>query len=298
MGDAGARDEAQDDLAQLAAVAAGQLRGWQTAGVRRMTRGSGAEPAVETSPPVEAAVPTTTVPVAAVPVTSVPVAAAPVAATIATDVPVTPPPVVPAAGGGERESLDAVATAMDGCMRCALGATRTNLVFGVGNPRADVVFVGEAPGRDEDLKGEPFVGRAGQLLTDIIEKGMKLPRASVYICNTVKCRPPENRNPEAAELAACEPFLIRQLAAIRPRVIVALGKFAAQSLCRSEAPISRLRGNWHTYEGIKIMPTYHPAYLLRNPSAKREVWEDIRLVMAELGMSGNKNEDLLRGDPQ
>jgi len=183
------------------------------------------------------------------------------------------------------KTLRVLAEEVAGCTRCPLAAGRTHTVFGVGNPNADVVFVGEGPGRDEDLKGEPFVGRAGQLLTDIIERGMGVPRASVYICNTVKCRPPENRNPFPTELAACEPYLVQQLAAIRPKVIVALGKFAAQSLCRTETPISRLRGRWQEYEGIPVMPTYHPAYLLRNPSSKREVWEDIQAVMAALGMS-------------
>jgi len=183
------------------------------------------------------------------------------------------------------KTLRVLAEEVAGCTRCPLAGGRTHTVFGVGNPNADVVFVGEGPGRDEDLKGEPFVGRAGQLLTDIIERGMGVPRASVYICNTVKCRPPENRNPFPTELAACEPYLVQQLAAIRPKVIVALGKFAAQSLCRTETPISRLRGRWQEYEGIPVMPTYHPAYLLRNPSSKREVWEDIQAVMAVLGMS-------------
>jgi len=203
------------------------------------------------------------------------------------------------AGGGEGHApapdpgdaattLKVLADELAGCTRCALAAGRTHVVFGVGDPQADVVFVGEGPGHDEDLKGEPFVGRAGQLLTDIIERGMGVPRASVYICNTVKCRPPGNRNPMPTELAACEPFLIRQVLAIRPKVIVALGKFAAQALCRSEVPISRLRGVWHTWEGIDVMPTFHPAYLLRNPSAKREVWADIQAVMTRVGLSGGK----------
>lgn len=197
-------------------------------------------------------------------------------------------------GGQEAASSDAASTLkgladeVAGCTRCALAAGRTHTVFGVGDPAADVMFVGEAPGRDEDLKGEPFVGRAGQLLTDIIERGMGVPRSSVYICNTVKCRPPDNRNPLPTELAACEPYLIGQIRAIRPRVIVALGKFAAQALCRSEVPISRLRGEWHTYEGIDVMPTYHPAFLLRNPAAKREVWADIQAVMARVGLGGGR----------
>ncbi len=170
------------------------------------------------------------------------------------------------------------------CQRCKLCRARTNIVFGVGDANADLMFVGEGPGRDEDLKAEPFVGRAGQLLTEIITKGMKLRRQDVYIANVVKCRPPENRNPEPDEIAACEPFLIRQIEAVKPKVIVALGKFAAQTLLRSNTPISRLRGTWHDYHGIKLMPTLHPAYLLRNPADKRLVWEDIKLVMAELGL--------------
>ncbi len=180
------------------------------------------------------------------------------------------------------DPLTVLADELNRCTACTLAPGRTHIVFGVGDPNARVVFVGEAPGRDEDLSGEPFVGRAGKLLTDIIEKGMKVPRSAVYICNTVKCRPPDNRNPTPTELATCEPFLIRQLAAIRPRVIVALGKYAAQSLCRSDTPITRLRGNWHDYEGMAVMPTFHPAYLLRNQSAKKEVWADIQAVLKRL----------------
>ncbi|MFQ5508946.1 MAG: uracil-DNA glycosylase family protein [Leptospirillia bacterium] len=183
------------------------------------------------------------------------------------------------------DTLESIAAELDGCRRCGLCDTRTNLVFGVGSPEARVVFVGEAPGNDEDLQGEPFVGRSGQLLTDIIEKGMGIPRASVYICNTVKCRPPENRNPQTDELAACEPYLLRQLATIRPEVIVTLGKFAAQALLRTDTPISRLRGHWQEYESMALMPTYHPAYMLRNPSSKRDVWADIQQVMARLGIA-------------
>jgi DNA polymerase len=167
------------------------------------------------------------------------------------------------------------------CQRCKLSPTRTNIVYGVGNPEAPLVFVGEAPGADEDRTGEPFVGAAGQLLTKMIE-AMGFARQDVYICNILKCRPPGNRNPEPDEIAACEPFLKRQLGAIRPRMIVALGKFAAQCLLRSDAPISKLRGHFHQYEGIPLMPTYHPAFLLRTPTAKREVWSDLQQVMAEL----------------
>ncbi|HZP43454.1 MAG TPA: uracil-DNA glycosylase [Candidatus Binatia bacterium] len=172
------------------------------------------------------------------------------------------------------------------CRRCKLAPHRTHLVFGVGNPRARLVFVGEAPGRDEDLQGEPFVGRAGQLLTEIIQKGMKLRRADVYIANVIKCRPPDNRNPEPDEVASCEPFLLRQLELIGPEVIVALGKFAAQALLQTKTPITQLRGRWYDYHGIRLMPTFHPAYLLRNPGDKRLVWEDIQKVMRALGIGG------------
>jgi uracil-DNA glycosylase family 4 len=171
------------------------------------------------------------------------------------------------------------------CQRCKLAGRRTNIVFGVGSPDAPLVFVGEAPGADEDRTGEPFVGAAGQLLTKMIE-AMGLGRDEVYICNILKCRPPGNRNPEPDEIAECEPFLQRQLAAIRPRMIVALGKFAAQCLLRSDAPISKLRGQWKEYAGIPLMPTYHPAFLLRTPSAKREVWNDLQEVMARLDALG------------
>jgi len=180
------------------------------------------------------------------------------------------------------KSLDELRAAIGDCRRCKLWSGRTRLVFGVGNPCAEIMFVGEGPGRDEDLQGEPFVGRAGQLLTDIITKGMGLKRAEVYIANVVKCRPPENRNPEPDEVESCEPFLVKQIELVRPRVLVALGKFAAQTLLKSKEPITRLRGVWQDYHGIKLMPTLHPAYLLRNPGDKRLVWEDIRKVIQEL----------------
>jgi uracil-DNA glycosylase len=189
-------------------------------------------------------------------------------------------------GLGATRTLDELRTHIGDCQRCKLAPHRTHLVFGVGNPRARLVFVGEAPGRDEDAKGEPFVGRAGQLLTEIITKGMKLRREDVYIANVIKCRPPENRNPELDEVASCEPFLVRQLQLIAPEVIVALGKFAVQSLLRTKAPITQLRGRWYDYQGIKLMPTFHPAYLLRNPGDKRLVWEDIQKVMKALGIAG------------
>jgi DNA polymerase len=171
------------------------------------------------------------------------------------------------------------------CKRCRLCDGRKNIVFGVGNPNAHLVFVGEAPGADEDIQGEPFVGKAGQLLTKMIE-AMGYTRDDVYICNVIKCRPPGNRNPEPDEVAACEPFLKAQLAAIRPRMIVALGKFAAQCLLRDSTPITRLRGNLRSYEGIQLMPTLHPAYLLRDPTKKKLAWKDLKAVNAVLRRLG------------
>ena len=188
----------------------------------------------------------------------------------------------PAFTGGDEHDLEAVRTELGDCRRCPLGDRRQHLVFGEGNPSAELVFVGEAPGADEDAQGRPFVGRAGQLLTKIIA-AMGLKREEVYICNILKCRPPGNRNPLPDEIAACEPFLIRQLGAIRPRVICAMGSIAAHALLKSESPISVLRGRFHSYQGIPLMPTYHPAYLLRNPGAKKQVWEDVQLIMKRLG---------------
>jgi uracil-DNA glycosylase family 4 len=169
------------------------------------------------------------------------------------------------------------------CTRCKLhGLGRRQIVFGVGNPEADLMFVGEAPGADEDIQGEPFVGRAGQLLTKIIE-AIGLKRSEVYIANILKCRPPGNRNPEPDEVVTCEPFLSRQIDIIRPKVIVALGSFAAKALLRSDAPISRIRGHVFDYRGgAKLIPTFHPAFLLRSPERKRDVWEDMKKVRAIL----------------
>jgi uracil-DNA glycosylase len=181
--------------------------------------------------------------------------------------------------------LEALREFIGDCRRCKLAPRRTNLVFGVGNPNAELMFVGEAPGADEDARGEPFVGRAGQLLTDIIERGIGMTRTEVYICNVIKCRPPENRNPELDEVAACEPFLFRQIDIVRPRAIVGLGTFAVQALLKVKTPISKLRGVWHEVRGVKMMPTFHPAYLLRNPGDKRLVWSDIQAVMRFLGKS-------------
>jgi len=170
------------------------------------------------------------------------------------------------------------------CTRCVLHKQgRKQIVFGVGDPKAELMFIGEAPGADEDQQGEPFVGRAGQLLNNMI-KAMGLERERVYIANIIKCRPPQNRNPEPDEIASCEPFLVRQLELIGPKVIVALGTFAAQTLLRTRTPITRLRGVWADYHGIPLMPTFHPAYLLRNPAEKRVVWQDIQQVMEALGL--------------
>jgi len=180
-----------------------------------------------------------------------------------------------------RETLDEIEAELNNCQGCALCRDRNKLVFGVGNPNAQLVLVGEAPGREEDKQGIPFVGEAGQLL-DRILFAMKLSREQVYICNVVKCRPPQNRDPRPEEIASCEPFLKRQLAAIRPRVIVALGRFATQTLLQSKDPIGQLRGHWHSYQNIPLMPTYHPAYLLRTPSGKRDVWEDMKQVRHRL----------------
>jgi uracil-DNA glycosylase family 4 len=173
--------------------------------------------------------------------------------------------------------------------KCKLHGGRTRLVFGVGNPSAELMFVGEGPGADEDLQGEPFVGRAGQLLTKMIE-AMGFARSEVYIANVVKCRPPGNRDPEPDEIAACEPFLKAQIAAVRPRVVVALGRFAVQTLLRDATPIGKQRGRWREYEGVRLMPTFHPAYLLRNPAEKKPAWEDLQLVMKEFGKTAPGRE--------
>ena len=175
------------------------------------------------------------------------------------------------------------------CKRCKLHRARKNIVFADGNPKAELVFVGEGPGADEDAQGLPFVGRAGKLLTQMIE-AMGLRRQDVYICNVVKCRPPENRLPEKDEIAECSPFLFRQLDVINPKVIVCLGACSAQTLLQTNRGISQFRGQWLDFRGRKLMATYHPAYLLRNPSAKGEVWKDLQKVMAELGLTVKKGK--------
>jgi len=184
----------------------------------------------------------------------------------------------------EGDSLERICGDLAGCTRCKLHHRRTNIVFGVGNPHAELVFVGEGPGHDEDVQGLPFVGRAGQLLNQMIQ-AMGLSRDQVYIANVVKCRPPENRTPEKDEIATCLPFLFRQLTQISPKVIVCLGSVAAQALLNTNKSISHFRGQWHDFRGAKLMATYHPAYLLRNPHAKPEVWADLKKVMALLGLT-------------
>lgn len=179
------------------------------------------------------------------------------------------------------QDLESLQNEVELCQLCSLSKTRTTVVFGRGNPGADLVFVGEAPGYEEDRQGLPFVGEAGRLL-DRILFAMELSAADVYICNLIKCRPPENRDPLAEEVACCEPFLQRQLQLLKPQIIVALGRFAAQTLLGVQTPISRLRGHWHSYQGVPLMPTYHPAYLLRSPGDKRLVWNDMKQVKERL----------------
>lgn len=181
-------------------------------------------------------------------------------------------------------SLESVREELGDCRRCNLSKTRTNIVFGIGNPQARLIFVGEGPGEDEDLQGEPFVGRAGQLLTKMIE-AMGLKREDVYICNVVKCRPPGNRQPQPDEILTCRPFLEKQIDTIKPEIIVALGTHAAQTLLDTPEKISALRGRFHRYRNnILLMPTFHPSYLLRSPEKKKEVWEDMKTVLTKLGL--------------
>jgi uracil-DNA glycosylase family 4 len=188
----------------------------------------------------------------------------------------------------EGDTLELIRENLGECTRCRLHKQRNKIVFGAGNPRAELVFVGEGPGHDEDVQGLPFVGRAGKLLTQMIE-AMGLAREDVYICNVVKCRPPENRKPEDDEVATCSPYLYRQLDVIAPKAIVCLGGVAAQTLLKTKDPISRFRGTWFDYRNTKLMATYHPAYLLRNPAAKSEVWKDLQKVMVLLGLKPKKS---------
>jgi len=183
---------------------------------------------------------------------------------------------------GGRPSLEEVRTTLGDCRRCRLSEGRTHIVFGDGDPNAELLFIGEGPGETEDQQGLPFVGRAGELLTQMIEKGLGIPRRSVYICNVVKCRPPNNRTPQSDEVAACSPFLDGQIAAVGPRVIIALGKPAASRLLGRDVPITKVRGVWHEYRGIPLMPTFHPAFLLRQytPENRRLVWQDLKAALA------------------
>jgi uracil-DNA glycosylase len=192
------------------------------------------------------------------------------------------------------DTLLKIRTDLGECTRCKLHRTRNKIVFGDGNPKAELVFVGEGPGHDEDMQGLPFVGRAGKLLTQMIE-AMGLQRKDVYICNVVKCRPPENRAPEKDEVGECSPFLLRQIDAIAPKVIVCLGSTAAQTVLETNRGISQFRGQWLEFRGRKLMATYHPAYLLRNPSAKSEVWKDLQKVMAVLGLETKKGKSAEAG---
>jgi len=187
------------------------------------------------------------------------------------------------------DSLLKIRTDLGDCTRCKLHKGRNKIVFGDGNPKAELLFVGEGPGADEDAQGLPFVGRAGKLLTQMIE-AMGLQRKDVYICNVVKCRPPENRAPEKDEVATCSPFLLRQIDTIAPKVIVCLGSVAAQTLLETNRGISHFRGQWLEFRGRKLLATYHPAYLLRNPSAKGEVWKDLQKVMSALGLEVKKGK--------
>jgi uracil-DNA glycosylase family 4 len=225
----------------------------------------------------------------------------------AVDVRVTARPVGPPAATGDsppasgsipiqiatsaREALSAIRDDLGDCTRCKLHAQgRKQIVFGVGNPSADVMFVGEAPGADEDVQGIPFVGRAGQLLTKMIE-AMGFSRDDVYIANVLKCRPPNNRDPQPDEVERCEPFLFRQIASVQPKVIIALGAFAARALLKTQDPVSRMRGRVYNFRGAKLIVTFHPSFLLRSPGYKREAWEDLKKALAELGLEPPARSD-------
>lgn len=202
-------------------------------------------------------------------------------------------PGAPVSGPSPFPDLPSVQAAVASCQLCGLCRTRTQTVFSDGTGRSRLMFVGEAPGADEDATGVPFVGRAGQLLTKMVESGMGLSRGDVYIANVLKCRPPGNRNPEPSEIASCRPYLDAQIDLVKPSVLVALGKFAAQFLLETEEPISRLRGRWGSRGGIPVMPTYHPSFLLRQPDRKKEAWEDLQQVLHKLGLPVPRK----KGDP-
>jgi DNA polymerase len=262
-----------DELSDIVTGLRNQLLWLADSGVRELP-----------TPPVFAAVPRPApstaagrpAPSAILPATQPPGAASRTPLVPAPDLPFNSATAVP------RLSLPQIREELGDCQRCKLSGGRQNIVFGVGNPEAELVFIGEGPGADEDRQGEPFVGAAGQLLDKMIV-AMGFQRSEVYICNVVKCRPPGNRNPEPDEIAACSPFLRKQVASIRPKVIVTLGKFAAQTLLADTTPITRLRGRWREYDGVPLMPTFHPAYLLRSPSEKGKAWEDLKAVVKALG---------------
>lgn len=254
-----------DEVKEIALELRRHLAWQESDGTRTLLKEPGAAKPAVVAPPARA-------PVAA----PAPVAAQPVKAKGAA------PKVAPSSLVIPGDTLDEIRRELGDCKRCKLCNGRTQIVYGSGNPRAELVFVGEGPGEEEDKQGVPFVGAAGQLLTKMIE-AMKFSRDTVYICNVVKCRPPGNRNPEPEEIQACEPFLRAQLRVIKPKVIVALGKFAAQTLLRDDTTITRLRGQWRKYEGIDLMPTFHPAYLLRSPEEKKKAWMDLQEVMKRLG---------------
>ena len=267
------RDDLDLAIATLGRALQGALEDLQASGVRELPRARFAKVTTASAPP-----PMTSNGPAALPPTA-PVRAPPPAAEV-------PAPRAALPEGVESGSAAAKLHVLQhetigNCSRCKLHRGRNSIVFGVGNPEADLVFVGEGPGADEDRQGVPFVGRAGQLLSKMIE-AMNLSRDDVYICNVVKCRPPNNRDPEPDEVEACEPFLKAQLETLSPRVIVGLGRYAVQTLLQTRRPISRLRGGWHQYEGVDFMPTFHPSYLLRSPEKKREAWADLQKVMARL----------------
>ena len=244
------------------------LRYYDDLGIRSFYRDRASAPLARTEP--------------APPATSVPPSAPPSARTSMLPI-MQAPSLFEAIERIEGDTLERIRADIGDCTRCRLHRRRTNIVFGVGNPKADLVFVGEGPGHDEDVQGIPFVGRAGQLLTQIIE-AMGLRREDVYICNVIKCRPPENRLPEKDEIATCSPFLLRQIAVIAPKVIACLGNIAAQTLLGTNKSISHFRGQWFDYRGSRLIATYHPAYLLRNPAAKGDVWNDLKKVMGVLGL--------------
>ena len=260
-------NDIQKEFLEIVADVRAHLEYQRALGVKSIEMGS---PAIRVP-----AAPSTAVPIPDKQVGTTPTAPAAVKATATAGAP---------AQNEQPVTLESIREEIGDCTRCKLHKGRTSIVFGEGDPKAAILFVGEGPGFEEDQQGRPFVGAAGQLLTDIIVKGMKVRREDVYICNIVKCRPPNNRNPEPDEVEACIGFVKKQIAAIKPKVIVTLGNVPTQNLLGTKAGITKLRGNWQEYEGIPVMPTFHPSYLLRSPGEKKYVWEDVKLVMRKLGM--------------